>query len=353
MLIGEPYKCYLERSRQRFEQKGGAEFARKSISGLLQGLLIDSLLGLDLDKWLEIYELHRNAPPPEHSTLVVPQVYLLRAGAGRLLNQPVEAIVNTGWDAVNTAWSDSGDDTQRTIVSSAALGLAHARENQEDIAHWCRTRQHYAPTDAMTDVELQLGSRAMTTLDIMALVGQRNLSLSMESVANAIAALNAQANTLNQPLASLLSEGCRRIDNDYWPAGKDEPARADFEDLTWSLSENSLDAYLFISGRGGYLHNPAPLLQPLLGIAQTLEQMLTGEMPDSLKDKLSNTALRTALADPDVPLQVTLCIYDSIHNDLEISEADLSPFHQRLVTSVRWMQQRHAYFAGAVELICI
>jgi hypothetical protein len=354
MPMGEPYKCYLEHSQHCFEREGGAEFARQSLSGLLQGLLIDSLLGRDLDRWLEIYELQRDAPPPDHSTLVVPQVYLLRAGAGWLLNQPVEAIVNAGWDAVDTAWSDADYDHARRIVSSAALGLAHARGNQEEIAHWCRTRQHYAPTDAMTDVELQLGSRAMTTPDIIALVGKRNVSLFSESVANAIAALSVQANSLGQPLANLLSEGCRRIDDDYWQAGVDEAARADFEDLTWSLSEDSLNAYLFISGRGGYLHNPAPLLQPLLEIAQTLEQMLIGNMPDSLKDDLSNGDLRNALADPDVPLQVTLCISDSIHNELDIDDdTDLAPFQQRLATSVQWMQQRHADFAGEVELTCI
>src|SRR5919202_4572813 len=134
MPMGEPYKCYLERSHHRFERKGGVEFARKSISGLLQGLLIDSLLGCDLDRWLEIYELHGDAPPPDHSTLVVPQVYLLRAGAGCLLNQPVETIVNAGWDAVGAAWADTDNDTQCTMVSATALGLAHVREEQEEIA---------------------------------------------------------------------------------------------------------------------------------------------------------------------------------------------------------------------------
>ncbi|MEQ8963350.1 MAG: hypothetical protein RLP02_36515, partial [Coleofasciculus sp. C2-GNP5-27] len=227
MPMGEPYKCYLERSHHRFEQKGGTEFARKSISGLLQGVLIDSLLGRNLDQWLEIYELHRDAPPPDHSILVVPRVYLLRAGVGWLLNQPVETIVNAGWDAVSAAWSDTNNDSQCRIVSSAALGLAHARENREEIAHWCRIRQNYAPTDAMTDVELQLGSRAMTTPDIIALVGQWNIPLVSGGLANAIAALNVQANTLGQPLASLLSEGRRRIDDDYWSAGVDKPARAD------------------------------------------------------------------------------------------------------------------------------
>ncbi len=353
MPMGEPYKCYLERSHHRFEQKGGTEFARKSISGLLQGVLIDSLLGRNLDQWLEIYELHRDAPPPDHSILVVPRVYLLRAGVGWLLNQPVETIVNAGWDAVSAAWSDTNNDTQCRIVSSAALGLAHARENREEIAHWCRIRQNYAPTDAMTDVELQLGSRAMTTPDIIALVGQWNIPLVSGGLANAIAALNVQANTLGQPLASLLSEGRRRIDDDYWSAGVDKPARADFEDLTWSLSKDSLNAYLFISGRGGYLHNPAPLLQPLLGIAQTLEQMLTDNLPDSMQEDLSNKEISAILANPDLPLKITPCIHDSIHNDLELSDEDLIPFQQRLMTSVQWMQQRHAHFYGGVKLICI
>ncbi len=353
MPMGEPYKSYLERSYHRFERKGGSEFARQSLSGLLQGLLIDSLLGRNLDRWLEIYEAHRDAPPPDRSTLIVPQVYLLRAGAGWLLNQPVETIVNEGWNALDIAWTDTSDDTQRRIVSSAALGLAQARENEEEFAHWCRTRQHYAPTDAITDVELLLGSRAITTLDMIALVGERNVSLFSESVANAIAALNTQASTLGQPLASLLSEGCRRIDDDYWPADVDGPPRADFEDLTWSLSEDALNAYLWISGHGGYLHNPAPLLQPLLEIAQTLEQMLAGNMPNSLEDELSNGDLRSALADPDVPLQVTLCITDSIQNELDINDTDLAPFQQRLATSVQWMQQRHDDFAGEVDLTYI
>jgi hypothetical protein len=280
---------------------------------------------------------------------------LLRAGAGWLLNQPVEAIVNAGWDAVDTAWSDSDDDTQRTIVSSAALGLAHARGDQEEIAHWCRIRQYYAPTDAMTDVELLLGARAMTTPDIIALVGKRNVSLFSESVANALAALSTQARTLGQPLASLLSEGCRRIDDDYWSADVDGPPRADFEELSWAFSKDSLDAFVYISGRGGYLHNPAPLLESLLKIPKTLEQMLTDNMPDSLEDELSNGDLRGALADPDVSLRVILCIYDAIHNELDINEdTDLAPYRQRLATSVQWMQQRHADdFAGEVELTCI
>jgi hypothetical protein len=241
------------------------------------------------------------------------------------------------------------------MVSSAALGLAHARGHQEEIAHWCRIRQYYAPTNAMTDVELLLGARAMTTPDIIALVGKRNVSLFSESGANALAALSTQARTLGQPLASLLSEGCRRIDDDYWSAGVDGPARADFEELSWTLSEDSLDAFVFISGKGGYLHNPAPLLQPLLEIAETLEQMLTDNMPDSLKDQLlSNGALRGALADPDVSLKVILCISDGIDNELDINEdTDLVPYRQRLATSVQWMQQRHADFAGEVELSCI
>jgi hypothetical protein len=353
MPMGEPYKSNLEDIYHLFERKGGLEFARQSLSGLLQGLLIDSLLGRDLDRWLEIYELHGDAPPPNHSTLIVPQHYLLRAGAGWLLNQPVETIVNEGWNALDIAWSDTRDDIERRIVSSAALGLAQARKNEEEIAHWCRTRQHYAPTDAITDVELLLGARAIPTLDMIALVGERNVSLFSESVANAIAALNTQASTLGQPLASLLSEGCRRIDDDYWPAGVDSPPRADFEDLTWSLSEDSLIVYLWVSGHGGYLHNPAPLLKPLLEIAQTLEQMLTDNMPDSLKDELSNGDLRSALADPNVPLQVILCITDSLLNELDIDDTELAPFQQRLATSVQWMQQRHSDFAGELDMVCI
>jgi hypothetical protein len=82
--------------------------------------------------------------------------------------------------------------------------------------------------------------------------------------------------------------------------------------------------------------------------------MLTDNMPDSLEDKLSNGEIPGALADPDVSLKVILCISDAIHNEVDINEdTDLAPYRQRLATSVQWMQQRHADFAGEVELSCI
>ena len=55
-----------------------------------------------------------------------------------------------------------------------------------------------------------------------------------------------------------------------------------------------------------------------------------------------------ALADPDVPLDVIICIGDYI--DLDIIKENLAPFRQRLIASVKWMQQRHDNFTGEAEL---
>ncbi len=350
MPIEQPYKYNLDLCSKDFERKGGAEMARQSISTLLQGILIDSLIGRSLDRWSEVYLQHRKTPTEDQSSIVLPSYYMNHAVVSWFLNQPTETIVQTGWDAVEAAWSNADNDYSRTVVSSAALGLAHGRGNQEEIAHWCKIRQNYAPWNSMADVELLLGSAALPMQDIMATIAQWNISLFGESVANAIAALHLQAQTIGQSLASLLSEGCRRIDEDYWPGGVCGSPRANFEDLGWTLTKDSLNAYLFISGTGGYLHNPAPLFEPLLQIAGIFENMLIGMMPNFVCEKVPGAILRQALADPNVPIEITIFISDSIHNDLDISDADLAPYQQRLAKSVQWMQQRHPHFSGEVKL---
>ena len=348
MPIGSSYQESLDSALRRFERKGGENAARESLSRFIDGLLIYAFLGRDLAVWRPSYRVHRDAAAPSHSSLVVPHFFLLRAMAGSMLGEPTDSLVAAGWNSLEAAWNDTEDEQQRQSVSSAALGLALARRDTAAYESWRGVRQRYAPTDAMADVELQVAGRGVEAApDLIALLGQDNVSMFSEARATALSALNAHANALDRPLASLLFQGRTEIDRDYWPEDPEGPPRADFEDLAWSLSSTAVEVRLCIEGSGGLLAHPAPVLRPILDIAQPLEVLLSGVTPISeVKGAGSRARLGNALRSPEVPLRVII----DLRGDIDLAEADIERTRLRFQTSVESMQRRYVDFEGGVEL---
>jgi hypothetical protein len=302
-------------------------------------------LGREIDPLRPAMKRLLEAPLPEHSLLVRPAACLSKGVVALLSGERAGGFASQGLELIPQAEQQASEERQRALLSGQRVALSLLSGN--DAKAHAAARMDHAPVDPLCELSLLAagqGETARTRLDApLALEAMVRSPIDLLDVG--AAGLLGLSEMSTEVLANNLRTQLERVESDLWRSGDPYRSRANYFDRRWQLRDGELRAIIEVTGSGGPLADPAPLLVPAMAVFADLDLMAIGELPTgNLEGPRSRKKLQELLAE-----ERTIAVRYQISGDLALEIPESDPWFLR--TGTRWLQHRHSErFRGRVVI---